>query len=254
MPMPPWRGSPRSTTRASRSCARPSRASPTASCRSSRSTPSIRSSASSSAASTLNLDARLAFGALHDPGVYGTTLTRPALFGEYYRHQIALLLQHHGTPVVVGISDRRDAAAVRDRGEHRRHPPRPGERAADRLPAARHEPDRRCDRQRHLPRRSRARPKPLALFTAERVDYSLERLHHYTATAPEHVQRFILLTNYQRYVEHFIDYAERAIREGDELHDLRRARQRDHAQPAADRPGGRRPAARAICRRCPPTI
>ena len=48
-------------------------------------------------------------------------------------------------------------------------------------------------------------PKPLALFTAERVDYSLERLHHYTATAPEHVQRFILLTNYQRYVEDFIE-------------------------------------------------
>ncbi|HEX3209114.1 MAG TPA: hypothetical protein VHQ91_07025, partial [Geminicoccaceae bacterium] len=36
----------------------------------------------------LNLDARLAYGALHDPGVYGSTLTRPALFGEYYWHQI----------------------------------------------------------------------------------------------------------------------------------------------------------------------
>ena len=32
---------------------------------------------------SLNLDARRSFGALHDPGVYGTTLTRPALFREY---------------------------------------------------------------------------------------------------------------------------------------------------------------------------
>src|SRR5687767_12442446 len=39
---------------------------------------------------SLNLDARRSFGALHDPGVYGTTLTRPALFAEYYRRQIAL--------------------------------------------------------------------------------------------------------------------------------------------------------------------
>ena len=57
-------------------------------------------------------------------------------------------------------------------------------------------------------------PKPLALFTAERVDYSLQRLHHYTATSPEHVQRFILLTNYQRYVEHFLDYARARDRAG----------------------------------------
>ncbi|HEX2478081.1 MAG TPA: hypothetical protein VHK45_02305, partial [Geminicoccaceae bacterium] len=56
---------------------------------------------------SLNLDARRSFGALHDPGVYGTTLTRPALFAEYYRRQIGLLLEHHGVPVVVGISNRR---------------------------------------------------------------------------------------------------------------------------------------------------
>src|SRR5918996_4907644 len=65
----------------------------------------------------------------------------------------------------------------------------------------------------------RSRPgeaKPLALFTAERVDYSLQRVHHYTATSPEHVQRFILLTNYQRYVEHFIEYARDQIEHGEE--------------------------------------
>jgi AMP nucleosidase len=57
---------------------------------------------------------------------------------------------------------------------------------------------------------------PLALFTAERVDYSLARLHHYTGTQPEHFQRFVLLTNYQRYVDHFIDYARNEIAGGEE--------------------------------------
>ena len=52
-------------------------------------------------------------------------------------------------------------------------------------------------------RTSGREPAPLALFTAERVDYSLQRLYHYTGTHPEYFQRFVLLTNYQRYVEHF---------------------------------------------------
>jgi AMP nucleosidase len=37
----------------------------------------------------------------------------------------------------------------------------------------------------------------LGLFTAQRVDYSLARLAHYTATDPEHFQNFVLFTNYQ---------------------------------------------------------
>ncbi|MEL7154771.1 MAG: AMP nucleosidase [Pseudomonadota bacterium] len=51
-----------------------------------------------------------------------------------------------------------------------------------------------------------AEEKPLALFTAERVDYSLARLRHYTGTSEEHFQRFVLLTNYQRYVDAFIEW------------------------------------------------
>lgn len=165
-------------------------------------------------AGNLNLDSGLAYGALHDPGVYGTTLTRPSLFGDYYRRQIDLLLRLHGTSVVVGISARRmplpfvieestadihqdrvatlqagfplpDMSQIDDAIANGTYRPAPGE------------------------------PKPLALFTAERVDYSLQRFHHYTATRPEHVQRFILLTNYQRYVEHFIEYAKKEIQYGD---------------------------------------
>jgi AMP nucleosidase len=44
---------------------------------------------------------------------------------------------------------------------------------------------------------------PLAPFTAQRIDYSLARLSHYTATLPENFQNHVLFTNYQFYVEEF---------------------------------------------------
>ncbi len=47
-------------------------------------------------------------------------------------------------------------------------------------------------------------PRPLALFDAVRVDYSLRRLVHYTGCDWRWVQHWILLTNYHRYVDQFI--------------------------------------------------
>ena len=163
---------------------------------------------------SLNLDARRSFGALHDPGVYGTTLTRPALFSEYYRRQIALLLEHHGVPVVVGISNRRmplpfiiqestaDLRPDRVAALQATFPLPDMSVIDDSIPNGTYRP-------------APGEPKPLALFSADRVDYSLERLDHYTATSPQYVQRFILLTNYQRYVDHFVGYARQEIAEGD---------------------------------------
>jgi AMP nucleosidase len=49
----------------------------------------------------------------------------------------------------------------------------------------------------------RGEPMPLAPFTAQRIDYSLHRLSHYTATTPNHFQNFVLFTNYQFYVDEF---------------------------------------------------
>jgi AMP nucleosidase len=153
--------------------------------------------------SDLHVDARLSYGVLLEPGIYGTTLTRADLFGDYYREQIELLLRHHGVAVVVGASRRRiplpfvieesvtnvseatlralqdtfslpDLSATDDAIANGTFRPTAGEARA------------------------------LALFTAERVDYSLARLHHYTGTSAEHFQKFVLLTNYQRYVNEFI--------------------------------------------------
>ena len=54
---------------------------------------------------------------------------------------------------------------------------------------------------------------PLAPFTAQRIDYSLARLSHYTATAPEHFQNHVLFTNYQFYVDEFVAYAREVLRD-----------------------------------------
>src|ERR1700750_2540820 len=59
---------------------------------------------------------------------------------------------------------------------------------------------------------------PLALFTAPRVDYSLHRLRHYTGTAPEHFQNFVLFTNYQFYIDEFIALGHREMADPDSVY------------------------------------
>src|SRR5258708_926890 len=163
----------------------------------------------------LHPDARPSFGIILDPGTYGTTLTRPDLFGDYYRAQIGLLIERHNVPVVVGISDRpiplpfvvEDATADVTEADVRAMLVRfalPALAAVDDSIA------------KGPYRQNPGQPRPLALFPAERVDYSLHRLHHYTATSVRHFQRFVLLTNYQRYVEEFRAYARQQIETGDE--------------------------------------
>ena len=159
------------------------------------------------------LDSRLAFGYVQRPGVYATTVTRPDLFRHYLTLQIEQLIANHGVPVEVGWSERaiplhfalqNDGAIDFDVEDRLGRPLRDvfdvpdlavtddaivngtwtakGEEAA-----------------------------PLAPFTAPRVDYSLHRLQHYTATAAEHFQNYVLFTNYQFYVDEFVAFARRAI-------------------------------------------
>jgi len=154
----------------------------------------------------LHVDARLSYGVLLEPGVYGTTVTRPDLFDRYYRTQIGHILEHHKVPVYVGVSDRRIPLpfvieeSVVDISEERlralqEHFALPDLSATDDAIAN--------GTLEHRP----GEPRPLALFTAERTDYSLARLQHYTGTLPEHFQDFVLLTNYQRYVDEFVGIA-----------------------------------------------
>ncbi|MEO1017242.1 MAG: AMP nucleosidase, partial [Pseudomonadota bacterium] len=161
----------------------------------------------------LNLDGRLAFGALHEPNVYGTTLTRPALFKDYFRDQIGRLMANHGVPVVVGRSRRPlPLPFVVDEVSGDLPPDRAREvQYRFSLPDLRTTDDSIANGTWSY---NGEEPYPLALFTAERVDYSLHRLHHYTGTTAEHFQPYILLTNYQRYVDHFVKLAKDEVASG----------------------------------------
>ena len=77
-----------------------------------------------------------------------------------------------------------------------------GARALFSRPLAGH--DRRRDRGRRV--RLHGPERPLALFDAPRVDYSLRRLVHYTGSDWRAMQPWVLLTNYHRYVDQFVHW------------------------------------------------
>jgi len=157
--------------------------------------------------------AHLSYGFVAGPGRFETTLTRPDLYAQYYLEQFTLLLQNHRVELEVGTSaqpipvhfsfaenehiegnlsaqrqqlmrdvfDLPDLAAMDDGIANGTYSARAGE------------------------------PQPLSLFTAPRVDYSLQRLRHYTGTAPEHFQNFVLFTNYQFYIDEFVRLGREAM-------------------------------------------
>jgi len=144
-------------------------------------------------------DSRLSYGFVAGPGTYETTLTRPDLYADYYRVQFELLLANHGVSLEVGLGG--DPIPIHfSLGEHQHLE---GSLTPERrlllsdlfdLPDLASMDDGIANGT--YERRGGA-PRPLALFTAPRVDYSLHRLRHYTGTSPEHFQNFVLFTNYQ---------------------------------------------------------
>jgi hypothetical protein len=94
-------------------------------------------------------------------------------------------------------------------------------------------------------------PMPLAPFTAQRIDYSLHRLSHYTAP-PEHFQNFVLFTNYQFYIDEFCAYARHDGGRRRRLHELCRAGQ--SGDPCRRNRAEGRAQLLPRCRRCRPII
>ncbi len=151
-------------------------------------------------------DSRLSYGFVAGPGVYETTLTRPDLFANYFREQFSLLLRNHGGPIEVGMSKQpipiHFSFAQHDHVEGTMTPERRQlMRDVFDLPDLAAMDDGIANGTHEVGPRE---PLPLALFTAPRVDYSLQRLRHYTGTSPEHFQNFVLFTNYQFYIDEFV--------------------------------------------------
>ena len=159
--------------------------------------------------SVVRADSRLAYGFVAGPGQYETTLTRPDLFSDYLREQFRLLLSNHGVALEIGVSEQPIPLHFSFGGqEHVEGSLSPAQRQQLRdvfdLPDLAAMDDGIANGTHDTPA---GEPLPLALFTAPRIDYSLHRLQHYTGTAPEHFQNFVLFTNYQFYVDEFVRLA-----------------------------------------------
>ncbi|MGZ3398448.1 MAG: AMP nucleosidase [Caulobacteraceae bacterium] len=154
-----------------------------------------------------------AFGRLSEPGLYAISVTRPAFFRDYLVEQLGYLVRGYNVEVTVGPSEQEipypyvlDATqdlgldALASREVARWFPTTDlagiGDETADGLwnPALQES-------------------RPLGLFDALRVDFSLARLTHYTGAPAQHVQQFILFTNYHRYVDAFVKWACEQLRD-----------------------------------------
>ena len=148
--------------------------------------------------------AHRSFGRMQVPGHYAISVTKPALFADYLAEQIDILIADYGVrveaaqgtqeipyPYVLDASHGLDLDGIRAVDLARWFPTTElahiGDEIADGLTQD--------DGQGNL---------PLALFDGLRTDFSLARLRHYTGTPPEHVQRYVLFTNYHRYVDEFV--------------------------------------------------
>ena len=154
-------------------------------------------------------DSRLSFGHVAEPGDYATTVTRPDLFEHYLTQQIALLIESHGVPVIIGTSTTEMPVHFAVANDASVSVPQDGSMdftLRDNFDV----PDLSTTHDSIVNGNGFLYPdgaRPLAPFTAQRIDYSLARLSHYTATAAEHFQNHVLFTNYQFYVEEFEAYA-----------------------------------------------
>ncbi|WP_375688146.1 AMP nucleosidase [Pseudooceanicola sp. LIPI14-2-Ac024] len=164
-----------------------------------------------------HVDSRLAFGHVPDPGTYAATITRPRMFANYLRQQIGLLIGNHGVPVRVGVSGTPMPLHFAVASDDEVTIPQSGA-ASFPLRDVFDVPDLTTTNDDIVNGTYTTPPgeaMPLAPFTAQRVDYSLARLAHYTATDPEHFQNHVLFTNYQFYVSEFEAYARRMLADPD---------------------------------------
>lgn len=163
------------------------------------------------------IDSRLSYGHVAGPGVYSATITRPALFRTYLLEQIRLLLRNHAVSVEIGPSAEPIPLhfafpdGIHVEGEVADKIDRPLRDMFDVPDLA--VTDDAIVNGTYVP--PTGTPLPLAPFTASRVDYSLHRLPHYTATQPEHFQNYIIFTNYQFYIDEFCAKARRMIATGE---------------------------------------
>jgi len=154
-----------------------------------------------------------AYAKVQLPGVYSAPITQPEAFRGYLLDQLRPLMSEFNLQVEVGVSDKAiPYPYVVEQGDELAGS---GVTAAELarvfpstdLSAAN---DSVADGLRDW---QDAEQMPLSLFDAARTDFSLKRIQHYTGSDWRHVQPWILLTNYHRYVDQFIRYGLERLRD-----------------------------------------
>ncbi len=149
--------------------------------------------------------ASLAYGYVTKPGTYETTVTRLDIFSSYLIKQLTLLQLNHNVPFTVGISDTPIPIHFA-LGENSHVEGLITSEKISHLPNIFDLPDLQTMDDNIANGDSDKNGNgtlPLALFDAPRIDISLQRLRHYTATDPGNFQNFVIYTNYGFYVEEF---------------------------------------------------
>jgi AMP nucleosidase len=150
---------------------------------------------------------RRAWAKFQIAGRYVTTVTQPAFFRRYLLEQLRPLVDEFGAHIEVAASRQEiPYPFVTDAGDEFLHADLSVSELARFFPTPvlANVGDEIADGSWRF---EEGKPRPLALFDAMRVDFSLRRLMHYTGTDWRTIQPWILFTNYQRYVDQFVAWA-----------------------------------------------
>ncbi len=151
-------------------------------------------------------DSRLSYGFVSKPGTYSTTITRPDIFKEYFIEQFKQLLTNHEAAIEVGLSNTPIPVHFALGESFHLEGELSPEQLAN-LPEIFDVPNLDIMDDEIANSTYIAQVKadlPLSLFTAPRVDISLQRLRHYSGTSATHFQNFVIFTNYQFYIDQFV--------------------------------------------------
>jgi AMP nucleosidase len=155
-----------------------------------------------------------AFAKFSEPGVYTTSVTQPEDFRAYLLEQLEPLVEEFGATIEVGVGSQEiPYPYVFESGDELG---RGGATASELarffpIPSLNVVGDEIADGAFEI---RAGFERPIALFDAVRVDYSLRRLVHYTGSDWRAMQPWALLTNYHRYVDQFIHWGLEQLRAG----------------------------------------
>jgi AMP nucleosidase len=161
---------------------------------------------------------RRAWAKFQAPGRHVTTVTQPAFFRRYLLEQLRPLVEEFDARLDVTVSGQEiPYPFVTEAGDEFLHADLSVSELARYFPTPvlANVGDEIAD---GMWRLEEGKPRPLALFDAMRVDFSLRRLIHYTGTDWRTIQPWILFTNYQRYIDQFLTWAVEELARPDGLY------------------------------------